>query len=96
MSFSQGMHSARGRTLLFADADGATSFQDLEQLESALLLLASSNNKQICDILCTYVTKNINKHFINYFFSYKIKVLFVHLIGIFEKTKWLSFVTCLK
>ncbi|KAF0763493.1 dolichyl-phosphate beta-glucosyltransferase [Aphis craccivora] len=40
---SLGMHSARGRTLLFADADGATSFQDLEQLESALLLLASND-----------------------------------------------------
>lgn len=50
MSFSQGMHSARGRTLLFADADGATSFQDLEQLESALLLLASSNNIKIYKI----------------------------------------------
>lgn len=53
MPFSQGMHSARGRSLLFADADGATNFQDLELLESALLLLASSKNKKIYDILCT-------------------------------------------
>lgn len=30
------MLSARGRKLLFADADGATQFSDIEKLESAL------------------------------------------------------------
>lgn len=44
--FTQGMQSARGRTLLFADADGATRFQDLEKLETVLHLLAASNNKR--------------------------------------------------
>lgn len=29
----QGMLSARGRHLLFADADGATQFSDLDKLE---------------------------------------------------------------
>jgi len=47
------MHNARGHTLLFADADGATSFQELEKLESALLILGSSNNKKLYDVLCT-------------------------------------------
>lgn len=37
------MQSARGRILLFADADGATRFQDLEKLETALYSLASNN-----------------------------------------------------
>lgn len=45
------MKSARGRTLLFADADGATRFQDLEKLETVLHFLAASNNKR-------YLTKN--------------------------------------
>jgi len=40
------MKSARGRTLLFADADGATRFQDLEKLETVLHFLAASNNKR--------------------------------------------------
>jgi dolichyl-phosphate beta-glucosyltransferase len=38
------MQSARGRTLLFADADGATQFEDLEKLETALQSLIESNN----------------------------------------------------
>lgn len=38
----QGMQSARGRKLLFADADGATEFEDLVKLESALELLIKS------------------------------------------------------
>lgn len=42
--FAQGMQSARGLTLLFADADGATKFQDLEKLETVLHFLAASNN----------------------------------------------------
>jgi len=37
------MQSARGRILLFADADGATKFQDLEKLETVLHFLAASN-----------------------------------------------------
>uniref|UniRef100_A0A2H8TPG6 dolichyl-phosphate beta-glucosyltransferase n=1 Tax=Melanaphis sacchari TaxID=742174 RepID=A0A2H8TPG6_9HEMI len=38
-----GMQSARGRTLLFADADGATKFEDLEKLEIALHNLTSND-----------------------------------------------------
>ncbi|VVC30555.1 Hypothetical protein CINCED_3A024242 [Cinara cedri] len=34
-----GMENARGRKLLFADADGATQFKDLEKLETELQLL---------------------------------------------------------
>jgi len=32
----QGVMSARGRLILFADADGATKFSDLSKLESQL------------------------------------------------------------
>ena len=32
----QGMQSARGSVLLFADADGATKFGDLDKLEKSL------------------------------------------------------------
>ena len=35
-AFFQGMFSARGNQLLFADADGATKFADLEKLETEL------------------------------------------------------------
>lgn len=38
------MLSARGRKLLFADADGATEFEDLEKLEKELQLLTKNNN----------------------------------------------------
>ena len=31
-----GMFSARGKHLLFADADGATTFKDIERLENVL------------------------------------------------------------
>lgn len=37
------MESARGRKLLFADADGATKFDDLDKLETKLKLLLKSN-----------------------------------------------------
>lgn len=37
------MSSARGRKLLFADADGATKFADLEKLETQLKLMLKSN-----------------------------------------------------
>jgi len=40
------MQSARGHILLFADADGATKFQDLEKLETVLHFLAASNYKR--------------------------------------------------
>ena len=35
---------SRGRTLLFADADGATRFSDISKLESALNKLDTSNS----------------------------------------------------
>lgn len=34
------MLSARGRYLLFADADGATTFSDLDKLNEAMLKIA--------------------------------------------------------
>lgn len=37
------MQSARGRLLLFADADGATKFDDLQKLEKELKVLTISN-----------------------------------------------------
>lgn len=40
----QGMLSARGRKLLFADADGATKFEDLDKLETALNILQKGSN----------------------------------------------------
>lgn len=36
------MQSARGSKLLFADADGATEFEDLVKLETSLELLTKS------------------------------------------------------
>lgn len=44
MCYQQGMQSARGHKLLFADADGATKFDDLEKLETALQSLLKSNS----------------------------------------------------
>lgn len=35
----QGVQSARGHVILFADADGATKFPDIKNLEEALLKL---------------------------------------------------------
>lgn len=37
------MQNARGRKLLFADADGATKFEDLEKLENGLQMIRDSN-----------------------------------------------------
>jgi len=37
------MQSARGRKLLFADADGATSFEDIQKLETELNGLCTGN-----------------------------------------------------
>lgn len=47
------MLSARGRNLLFADADGATRFEDLEKLKTALHELTKSN------YLLTITVKNV-------------------------------------
>ena len=38
----QGMLSARGRTMLFADADGASTFADVAKLEEVLKKINSS------------------------------------------------------
>lgn len=48
------MLSARGRELLFADADGATKFEDLDKLETALNILKKSNIFGITLYLYTY------------------------------------------
>lgn len=40
-----GMLSARGRDLLFADADGATKFADLAQLEKSMVELRKKVSK---------------------------------------------------
>lgn len=42
-----GMLSARGRDLLFADADGATKFADLAQLEKSMVELRKKGDKAI-------------------------------------------------
>ncbi|XP_015372803.1 PREDICTED: dolichyl-phosphate beta-glucosyltransferase [Diuraphis noxia] len=51
-----GMQSARGRILLFADADGATKFQDIEKLETALHFLATNDiaesTKPVYAVVC--------------------------------------------
>ena len=43
----QGMLRSRGRRLLFADADGATKFADIEKLEAELVKLELTS--QACD-----------------------------------------------
>lgn len=45
------MLSARGRKLLFADADGATKFEDIVKLESVLQELSESNYLKIIILL---------------------------------------------
>ena len=40
----QGVQSSRGAVILFADADGATKFPDLEKLESSLKQLIKGNS----------------------------------------------------
>jgi len=42
-----GMLSARGENLLFADADGATKFSDIEKLEKEMLLSVVDNPKSV-------------------------------------------------
>ena len=41
----QGVQSARGAVILFADADGATKFSDLAKLESSLKDIVKGNDK---------------------------------------------------
>ena len=41
------MFVARGRDLLFADADGASKFSDLVKLEKCLAEIRSSDNKAV-------------------------------------------------
>lgn len=41
----QGVQSARGAVILFADADGATKFSDLAKLESSLKDTVKGNDK---------------------------------------------------
>ncbi|XP_050426849.1 dolichyl-phosphate beta-glucosyltransferase [Adelges cooleyi] len=51
-----GMQSARGRLLLFADADGATKFEDIVKLEAAMDNLikksGSDNSDNVCAVVC--------------------------------------------
>ena len=42
-----GMLSARGNNLLFADADGATKFSDIEKLEKEMITASVHNSKSI-------------------------------------------------
>ncbi|KAF7255670.1 hypothetical protein EG68_07335 [Paragonimus skrjabini miyazakii] len=47
-----GMLSARGRLLLFADADGATKFSDVERLEDALSSVIASRWNGAMSVIC--------------------------------------------
>lgn len=49
-NFYQGMFSARGRFLLFADADGASKFSDFTKLESEMKNVNknSTNRAVVC------------------------------------------------
>lgn len=50
----QGVQSARGAVILFADADGATKFSDLAKLESSLKDMVKGNNNfgGLCGAVC--------------------------------------------
>lgn len=50
MIFEQGMFSARGRYMLFADADGASKFSDFTKLENQMknVEMDKSNRAVIC------------------------------------------------
>jgi len=57
----QGMLRSRGRRLLFADADGATKFADIEKLEAELAKLERSSqagdstiSRQCSRVLCLF------------------------------------------
>ncbi|THD23907.1 Dolichyl-phosphate beta-D-mannosyltransferase [Fasciola hepatica] len=47
-----GMLSARGRSLLFADADGATKFSDVEKLEDALSVTIAEHWNGSMSVIC--------------------------------------------
>ena len=47
------MLSSRGKLLLFADADGATKFADLEKLEAELIKINTEEVKFICCLKLT-------------------------------------------
>ncbi|VDP93695.1 unnamed protein product [Echinostoma caproni] len=67
---SEGMLSARGRSLLFADADGATKFADLEKLEDALSATIAEHWVRIYLVACfshvfsQFICTNVAKHLI--------------------------------
>jgi len=42
---SQGMLSSAGKMLLFADADGATTFEDFQKLESSIYEMSKRNGR---------------------------------------------------
>jgi dolichyl-phosphate beta-glucosyltransferase len=50
----QGVQSARGAVILFADADGATKFPDLAKLESSLKDTVKGNDN-FGNVLCRYL-----------------------------------------
>eukprot|EP00057_Strongylocentrotus_purpuratus_P018047 XP_011672521.1 PREDICTED: dolichyl-phosphate beta-glucosyltransferase-like [Strongylocentrotus purpuratus] len=75
-----GMLSARGRDLLFADADGATKFADLFQLEKSMVELRKKGDKAIVcgsrahlqDEATASVSSFYNYLIIHYIFRFRI------------------------
>lgn len=53
----QGMLRSRGRRLLFADADGATQFSDIQKLEAELLKLEQTSQASISGLYYTVFCK---------------------------------------
>jgi dolichyl-phosphate beta-glucosyltransferase len=51
----QGVQSARGAVILFADADGATKFPDLAKLESSLKDTVKGSDN-FGNVLCRYLS----------------------------------------
>jgi dolichyl-phosphate beta-glucosyltransferase len=54
----QGVQSARGAVILFADADGATKFPDLAKLESSLKDTVKGNDN-FGNFLCKYLSGSL-------------------------------------
>jgi dolichyl-phosphate beta-glucosyltransferase len=54
----QGVQSARGAVILFADADGATKFPDLAKLESSLKDTVKGNDN-FGNIPCRYLSGSL-------------------------------------
>ena len=44
------MFSARGRNLLFADADGATQFSDVSKLEAEMKKITADTVSMVCNL----------------------------------------------